>query len=140
MKTATDRARELPPGPDLDALFFDTCWRWRRYRMCERTSWVRSFPCDTGSMYEWVHDLPEVSTDAAACEAWAMRWARENGFGVSASDSQRMTGNAIVGSHALLIHCGIDAIVASADGDTWWHAIVRACIVAKEQLRKEPKQ
>lgn len=122
MKTATELARELPAGPELDALFFERCWGWPRV--------LSRIALHVG--YEWrdargvvYRELPPVSTDAAACEAWAMRWAREKGLQYTISDH---------GDHVFATLSHVECWDASADGTDWKHALVRACIAAAEQL------
>lgn len=119
MPSATERARELPPGPELDALFFETCWGW----------YVKS-----AGIYEHVVDqdgchrlsYPKVTADAAACDSWVMRWANEQGDLIWR-----------VSNYNACIYRGDDFdLLAEEDGVDWKHALTRAAIAAAEQMEK----
>jgi hypothetical protein len=126
-KTASDRARELPPGAELDALFFETCWGW--YRKRDRGWWCGDMP---------VGPMRRVSTDANACESWAMRWAREKGLLWSAGMCDE------VGDYWAEVEKydedGDKFLDCIEYGTDWKHAMVRACIVAKEAMNQRKEQ
>lgn len=126
MKTATELAREMPPGPELDALFFETC-----------CGWVRCDKSDVVLVPHWIDDEgcvafePEsVSTDANACEAWAMRWARENGFIWRIEQRGHRCRCEFWGTMK-------QRLPLPEYGTDWKHALVRACIAAAEQLNSK---
>lgn len=137
-----ERARSLEAGAELDAMFFETCWGWKRKFRAEApwnnyqdANFWRA-PREKDFEDTWLR-CPPVSTDASACEAWAMRWARENKWNWYVGDS-----------HATLHHKVLEpddygswngTVRVDERGTDWKHAFVRACIVAALTLnqRKE---
>lgn len=119
MPTASERARELPPGPELDALFFETCWGWRR-EPNERNWWRVS----SGNV---VTGLPAVTRNAQRCESWVMRWLNEQG------DLIWRVSN----DNACIYRGDEFDLLAEEDGETWKHALTRAAIAAKEAMKGE---
>jgi len=117
MASAAERARELPPGAELDALFFETCWGWRAGSNSPGRT-VRDFWRTHIPGVKHYAEPPAVTTDAGDCEAWVMRWCEEQEIAVE-------------------LHIGVDgkpyANVARrwfARGDTYKHALTRAAIAA----------
>lgn len=136
--TPSERARTLEAGSELDALFFETCWGWRKEMLRDPTTQDESKW--SGAWLEkermpWTYCRP-VSTDANACEAWAMRWARENGLlpqiTIGANDALVVLFSPVE-SHP------IPLITAKACGTDWKAAFVRACIVAAEAMKLNAK-
>lgn len=117
MKTATELARELQPGPELNALFFETCY--------PDTPPPTAHDETTGETVDV--DWPSVTDDAAVCEAWAMRWARENGFIWRIEQRGHRCRCEFWGTMK-------QRLPLPEYGDDWKHALVRACIAAAEQL------
>jgi len=119
----SDRAQELPAGPELDALFFETCWGWILVADSPRTWSDREAT--------WHRGPEPVSTAAAACEAWAMRWAREHCFYWRIDQHKNECRTEVWRTHGGCWH---------VYGTDWKHALVRACICAAEALTNgEPK-
>lgn len=118
MKTATELARELPPGPELDALFFEACYP----DMPPPTAHDEA----TGGTVDL--DWPSVSEDTDDCEAWALCWAVARGLRVTV-ESQEGT------QWQVEIENG--HVFVTESGNSWEHALVRACIVAAEAMKEK---
>ena len=102
-------------GAELDAKFFEVCWPGQVH--VDRTG-LRQL------------SKPPVSTDATACEAWAMRWARENGLEYTICDkSTHVTVELIAADER-------DNTYVYASGTDWKEAFVRACVAAGEILNQ----
>lgn len=117
-------------GAELDARFFEVCWGWKQYPMGERMLWRHEVPCGLGRMTKWEYDLPEVTDDANACEAWAMRWAREQGLMMWIHDKL----NECCAELESADDFGI--VYVEAKGQDWKEAFVRACVAAAEAMQK----
>lgn len=125
-------------GESLDARFFEVCEGWKQYPMGERMLWRHNVPCELGRMTRWEQELPEVSTDASACEAWAMRWAREQGlyWAIEHDLKDYMTGERYDWA-CLWTYDGTDPVNQSdGQGTDWKEAFVRACVAAGEILKQ----
>lgn len=133
--TPSERARTLEAGSELDALFFETCWGWRKEMLRDPTTQDESKW--SGAWLEkermpWTYCRP-VSTDANACEAWAMRWAREKGLRyeiAECADKVRVRLYDWQGRD----FGGADLWMAQEYGENFKEAFVRACVAAGEQL------
>ena len=117
MASAAERARELPPGAELDALFFETCWGWRAGSNSPGRT-VRDFWRTHIPGVKHYAEPPAVTTDAGDCEAWVMRWCEEQEIAVEL----HIDGKA----YATLSGTPTRASV----GDTYKHALTRAAIAA----------
>lgn len=96
-------------GAELDAKFFGVCWPGQVH--VDRTG-LRQL------------SKPPVSTDANACEAWAMRWAREQGlrWEVKEMANDFMAIITMPNHPHGWFHGG--------RGTDWKQALVRACVAA----------
>lgn len=105
-------------GAELDAKFFEVCWPGQVH--VDRTG-LRQL------------SKPPVSTDATACEAWAMRWAREQGL--VAMVEEMLDGRWCA---SLAQFDGDGELVDSHDskGQDWKQAFVRACVAAGQILKQ----
>lgn len=126
-----ERARSLPVGAELDAMFFEVCWP---NTSMPASLWYRYV--DGEPVFQ---KYPHVSTDANACEAWAMRWSRENGLRYEIHETADTVRVRLYDRKGRDFGLG-DLWVAAEYGTDWKHALVRACIVAELtiQTRKEP--
>lgn len=124
-------------GAALDARFFEVCEGWKQYSMGELMLWRHNVPCDIGRMTRWEQELPEVSTDANACEAWAMRWAREQGLPWNI----RNNNGAVATLYGDKLKHVPPYMCVKAVGTDWKDAFVRACVAAAQALKTngEPK-
>lgn len=105
-------------GAELDAKFFEVCWPGQVH--VDRTG-LRQL------------SKPPVSTDANACEAWAMRWAREQGLHIWIHFDSR-------GAWAELESPDeYGAVYADETGSDWKEAFVRACVAAGQERLKQSK-
>ena len=118
-------------GKALDARFFEVCWGWRKESSALMTGQWREPHKPIGEDL-WFY-LPEVSTDANACEAWAMRWAREQGLHIWIHFDSR-------GAWAELESPDeYGAVYADETGSDWKEAFVRACVAAGQERLKQSK-
>ena len=117
MPRNSERARELPPGRELDALFFETCWP------DEHGCWLGAFL------------LPPVTTDATACEKWVMRWFDDNDLRFTLNYNHEKK---FIVTMRRQFHAGWFAFVTQT-GTTLWHALVLAAIAAAETMHKEKR-
>lgn len=99
-------------GEALDAKFFEVCWPGQVH--VDRTG-LRQL------------SKPPVSTDATACEAWAMRWAREQGLRYTIDEYH---------DHVAVTLSHIECWHATARGTDYKQAFVRACVAAGETLNQ----
>lgn len=132
-------------GAELDARFFEVCWGWRKKPVHDPDvpdSWIwqapdGSYPVGSDAVRQY-YDSDAVSTDANACEAWAMRWAREQGL--VAMVEEMLDGRWCA---SLAQFDGDGEFVDSHDskGQDWKEAFVRACVAAGQALKTngEPK-
>ena len=104
-------------GEALDAKFFEVCWPGQVH--VDRTG-LRQL------------SKPPVSTDATACEAWAMRWAREQGLSWRLDQSGRRNE---CRAEVFGTHQGHEVAV-HAYGTDWKEAFVRACEAAGQVLNQ----
>ena len=107
-------------GAELDAKFFEVCWPGQVH--VDRTG-LRQL------------SKPPVSTDATACEAWAMRWARENRLLWRTEQHPDAGGGAMCFLTAIRDE-ELPEIVSSVIGTDWKEAFVRACVAAGQILKQ----
>ena len=133
MPTNAERARELPPGEELDALFFETCWGWSKQSVQGHECVVNVWRTASGD-YPNCGDT-RVTTDAAACEAWVMRWCRENEFRLMVCDGLNHK-NEFVAIASIRRKDGRDEeyFLETAENHSLWHALTRAAIAAAEAM------
>lgn len=131
-----EQARETKAGPELDAMFFEVCCGWRKEMLRDPTT--QDEPKWSGAWLDkermpWTYCRP-VSTDANACEAWAMRWAREQGLIWSTGNCEGEPPE-----HWAELERYSDEPRRLFDiiehGTDWKEAFVRACVVAAINLQ-----
>lgn len=134
MPTA-EQARETKAGPLLDELFCVVCYKWYRIVGDNDKSMTPYWVNDDDNVYE---RLPPVSTDANACEAWAMRWAREQGLDWEISSSTDPYNGEPPAHWVALVRpeCRGGYCHETEHGTDWKEAFVRACVVAAINLAK----
>lgn len=121
-------------GAELDARFFEVCWGGES--AC--TSTARLHPLEanrhrhiyvkSGSELILVPpSMQSVSTDANACEAWAMRWSRQANLRYEICEMQ---------DHVLVVLVNFERDLFEARGADWKQAFVRACVAAGEILKQ----
>ena len=117
-------------GEALREAFFTTCLGWYPEYGNNDKSLTPYWVDADDNVYEW---LPEVSTNATACEAWAMRWAREQGL--VAMVEEMLDGRWCA---SLAQFDGDGELVDSHDskGQDWKEAFVRACVAAGQVLNQ----
>jgi len=116
-------------GADLDARFFEVCWGYvRREYYVSCWAW---YHIDDMAMNESICVGDDaVSTNANACEAWAMRWSRQANLRYEICEMQ---------DHVLVVLVNFERDLFEARGADWKQAFVRACVAAGLELPKQSK-